>query len=93
MFHAAGLYPSTFLFKIPEMIMPMINAFYGLNLTLTDFMEMGKEMLRQERAFNIKAGIEPSAERLPDWLKTEPLPPMNAVSDVPRGERDGLFHF
>jgi len=73
--------------------MPMINAFYGMNLTLTDFMEMGKEMLRQERSFNLKAGIGPSADRLPDWMRTEPLPPTNSVFDVPQGEIDELFDF
>ncbi|OGP87367.1 MAG: hypothetical protein A2156_09345 [Deltaproteobacteria bacterium RBG_16_48_10] len=92
-FDATGLCHLTFLFKNPETIMPMINAFYGLNLTLTDFMGMGKEMLRQERAFNIKAGIGPSADRLPDWMKTEPLPPTNAVFDVPQEEIDDLFNF
>ena len=93
MFDAAGLYHLTFLFKNPEMIRPMIDAFYGVNLTLTDFMEMGKEMLRQEMAFNIKAGIGPSADRLPDWMRTEPLPPTNAVFDVAQEEIDELFNF
>jgi aldehyde:ferredoxin oxidoreductase len=50
---------------------------------LTDFMKMGKEMLREERAFNIKAGIGPSADSLPDWMRTKPLPTANAVFDVP----------
>jgi aldehyde:ferredoxin oxidoreductase len=92
-FDATGLCHLTFLFKSPETIMPMINAFYGVNLTLTDFMEMGKEMLRQERAFNMKAGIGPSADRLPDWMRTEPLPPANAIFDVPQEEIDDLFNF
>jgi len=83
----------TFLFKNPETIMPMVNAFYGVNLTLTDFMEMGKKMLRQERAFNLKAGIGPSADRLPDWMRTEPLPPTHAVFDVPQEEIDEFFNF
>ncbi len=92
-FDATGLCHLTFLFKNPETLMPMINAFYGVNLTLTDFMEMGKQMLRQERAFNIKAGIGPSADRLPDWMRTEALPPTNAVFDVPQKEIDELFNF
>jgi aldehyde:ferredoxin oxidoreductase len=71
----------------------MINAFYGVSLTLGDFMEIGKEMLRQERAFNIKAGIGPGADRLPEWMRTESLPPTNAVFDVPQEEIDNLFNF
>jgi aldehyde:ferredoxin oxidoreductase len=92
-FDATGLCHLTFLFKNPETIIPMINAFYGVNFPLTDFMKMGKEMLRQERAFNIKAGIGPSADRLPDWMKTEALPPTNAVFDVPQEEIDDFFNF
>ena len=92
-FDVPGLCHLTFLFKNPETIMPMVNAFYGVNLTLTDFMEMGKKMLRQERAFNLKAGIGPSADRLPDWMRTEPLPPTHAVFDVPQGEIDEFFNF
>jgi len=90
---AVGLCHLSFLFKYPEVIMPMINAFYGVNLTVADFMEMGKEMLHQERAFNIKAGIGPVADRLPDWMRTEPLPPTNAVFDVSQEEIDELFNF
>jgi len=49
---ADGKYLTAFLeHETLAMLMPMINAFYGVNLTLTDFIEMGKEMLRQERAF------------------------------------------
>jgi len=92
-FDVTGLCHLTFLFKNPETIMPMINAFYGVNLTLADFMETGKEMLRQERAFNIKAGIGPSADRLPDWMRTEALPPVNAIFDVRQEEIDEFFNF
>jgi aldehyde:ferredoxin oxidoreductase len=92
-FDVPGLCHLTFLFKTPETIMPMVNAFYGVSLTLDDFMEMGKKMLRQERAFNLKAGIGPSADRLPDWMRTEPFPPTNAVFDVPQEEIDGFFNF
>lgn len=92
-FDVTGLCHLTFLFKNPESIMPMINAFYGVNLTLADFMEKGKEMLRQERTFNIEAGIGPGSDRLPDWMRTESLPPTNAVFDVSQEEIDEFFNF
>jgi aldehyde:ferredoxin oxidoreductase len=88
-----GLCQFTFLTRQPEIIIPMINAFYGVNLTVADYVEMGKEMLRQERAFNIEAGIGPGTDKLPDWMRTEPLPPTNAVFDVPQEEIDRLFNF
>lgn len=92
-FDATGLCHLTFLFKNPEDLLPMIDAFYGLTLRLDDFMEMGREMLRQEKAFNIKAGIGPGADRLPDWMRHEPLSPTNAVFDVPQKNIDQLFNF
>ena len=79
--------------KNPEDLLPLIDAFYGVAFTLDDFMEMGREMLRQERSFNLKAGIGPGADRLPDWMRNEPLAPTNAVFDVPQEEIDQLFNF
>jgi len=88
---ATGLCQFTFL--PPKLIVPMINGLYGAKWNLDDYLEMGKEMLRQERAFNLKAGIGPGADRMPDWMKTELLAPTNAVFDVPDEELDGLFNF
>lgn len=92
-FDILGLCHLTFLFKNPETVIPMVNTFYGVNWTLDDFIEIGKEMLRQERRFNLKAGIGPGADRLPDWMRTEPLPPKNTVFDVPQEEIDQFFNF
>ena len=92
-FDATGLCHLTFLFKNPEDLLPMIGAFYGLETDMEWFMEMGREMLRQEKAFNISAGIGPAADRLPDWMREEPLPPTNSVFDVPQEEIDQFFNF
>jgi len=90
---ATGLCMFTFIEKQPELIAPMIAALYGVEWTADDFDEMGKESLRQERAFNTAAGISPEADGLPDWMRKEPLPPTNAVFDVPQEEIDQLFNF
>ncbi len=90
---ATGLCMFTFLASTPEIIAPMVAALYGVHWTAADFEELGKEMLRQERAFNIKAGIGPEADGLPDWMRTDPLPPTGAVFDVPQEEMDQLFNF
>jgi aldehyde:ferredoxin oxidoreductase len=88
---ATGLCLFTFL--MPKLIFPMINALYGISWTVEDYLNMGKEMLRQERAFNLKAGIGPEADRLPDWMSKEPLPPTQAVFDVPEEDLQSVFHF
>jgi len=90
---ATGLCLLTFLGRNPQVIVPMINGLYGVNWTETDYFEMGKEMLRQERAFNMKAGIGPGADGIPDWMRKEPLPPTNAVFDVPQEDIDSVFNF
>jgi aldehyde:ferredoxin oxidoreductase len=54
---------------------------------------MGKEMLRQEIAFNRKAGIAVEGNSVPDWLREEPLPPKGTVFDVPQDELDRIFDF
>jgi aldehyde:ferredoxin oxidoreductase len=88
---ATGLCQFTFL--PPKLIVPMINGLYGVNWTVEEYLEMGKEMLRQERAFNFKAGIGPGADRLPEWMTREPLSPTRAVFDVPQEDLDSVFNF
>lgn len=82
-----------FTFLGPDLIAPIVSAFYGVDWSKSDYVEMGREMLRQERAFNLRAGIGPGADALPDFMKTEPLPPTNAVFDVPDEEIDQFFNF
>lgn len=43
----------------------MINSLYGVNWSEEGYLELGKDMLRQERAFNLKAGIGPGADSIP----------------------------
>jgi len=40
-------------------------------------------VILMEREFNIKAGIGEAADRIPEFMKEEPMPPHNAVSDIP----------
>jgi aldehyde:ferredoxin oxidoreductase len=90
---ATGLCHFTFAYRFPQVIAPLINAYVGTALTEEDIFEMGRVMLRQEKAFNLKAGIGPGEDGLPEWMKKEPLPPTNAVFDVPQDEIDNFFNF
>ena len=73
--------------------MAMISTFYGVEYTVRDFIDLGKQMLLQERAFNRRAGISDAADRLPEWLRRELLPPNDVFFDVPQEEIDELFDF
>jgi aldehyde:ferredoxin oxidoreductase len=53
--------------------------------------ELGRETIRLEREFNRRAGFTSRDDRLPEWMKEEPLPPHNAVFDVPDEDLDSIF--
>jgi aldehyde:ferredoxin oxidoreductase len=63
----------------------------GTNWTADDVVEIGKEVMRKERAFNEKAGLTKEHDRLPEFMKYEPLPPHNTVFDVPDEELDSVY--
>ncbi len=90
---ATGLCHFMFAYRYPQVLAPLLNTFLGTELTQEDIFEMGREMLRQERTFNLRAGIGPGADGLPEWMRKEPLPPTNAVFDVPQEEIETLFNF
>ena len=76
-----------------EAIPKMLNAQYGLNLTLDDVMEYGKQILKTELEFNQAAGFTSSDNRLPEFFKKEPLTPHNVVFDVTDEELDKVLDF
>jgi aldehyde:ferredoxin oxidoreductase len=71
-----------------ELLCDLLNARYGWSLDRDDLSEMGKEVLRQERAFNLGAGFERGRDRLPRFMEMEPLPPHNTVFDVSDSDLD-----
>jgi aldehyde:ferredoxin oxidoreductase len=76
--------------KAPEVISELLNARYGWNVGKDIRRELGQETLRLEREFNRRAGFTPPDDRLPEWMRREPLPPHNTVFDVPEEELDGV---
>ncbi|MFH0844560.1 MAG: aldehyde ferredoxin oxidoreductase C-terminal domain-containing protein, partial [Pseudomonadota bacterium] len=80
--------PDTF-----QALIDLINAFYGLNLTADDVTELGKSVLKNERAFNVGAGFTAQHDRLPDFFKKEPLPPHNITFQVKDEDLDEVFNW
>lgn len=76
-----------------EGIVEMCNARYGWNKTADDYLGMGRQVLRDERSFNKKAGIAEGSDDLPDFFRSELLPPHNTVFDVPKEELNQVFNF
>jgi aldehyde:ferredoxin oxidoreductase len=76
-----------------QALVDMINAFYGLNMTVDDVGELGKSVLKSEREFNTKAGLTAEHDRLPAFFKKESLPPHDITFQVTDEELDQVFNF
>jgi len=80
--------PDTF-----QALIDMINGFYGMSLTETDVNELGKAVLKQERDFNRNAGFTAGHDRLPEFFKSQALPPHNVVFNVKDEDLDQVFNW
>lgn len=77
----------------PESIRDLLNARYGWNLDASILQKLGKETLTLEKEFNQRAGFTKKDDRLPEWMRREPIPPHNAVFDVAQEELDNIFNW
>ncbi len=77
---------------LPALI-DMINARFGIALTGDDVTNLGKNILKIEREFNLKAGLTSADDRLPEFMKYEALPPHNVVWDFTNEEIDAFWDF
>ena len=68
-----------------------VNAVLGTQYVTDDVVKIGSEILRKERAFNEAAGFGKQHDRLPEFMKYEPLPPHNTVFDVPDEALDAVY--
>jgi aldehyde:ferredoxin oxidoreductase len=54
---------------------------------------LGKETITLEREFNRRAGFTAADDRIPESMRTEPLPPHNSVYDTSEADLDSLFNW
>ncbi len=76
----------------PQLMVDMINGIYGWNWQKDDLDRFNRDVLRTELEFNRLAGITKADHRIPEYMREEPLPPHNAVFDVPDSELDAVFN-
>jgi aldehyde:ferredoxin oxidoreductase len=74
-----------------EGMMEECNGVLGTNWKSDDAAKIGGEILRKERAFNEGAGIGKQYDRVPEFMRHEPLPPHNQVYDVPDDALDAVY--
>jgi aldehyde:ferredoxin oxidoreductase len=74
-----------------EGMMEECNGVLGTNWKSEDAAKIGAEILRKERAFNEAAGLTKEHDRVPEFMKYEPLPPHNQIFDVPDSALDSVY--
>jgi len=79
---------------IPEGFEGMVescNGVLGTDWSVDEAIALGASIINKEREFNKKAGFTEKDDRLPEFMRNEPLPPSNEVFDVPDEELDRVF--
>jgi aldehyde:ferredoxin oxidoreductase len=71
-----------------EGVVEECNGVLGTKWTMDDVGKIGEKVINMERAFNKAAGFTEAHDRLPEFMRHEPLPPHNAVWDVPDEQLD-----
>jgi aldehyde:ferredoxin oxidoreductase len=63
----------------------------GTQWTADDVAAYGAAVLKKERAFNEAAGMGIKHDRIPEFMKLEPLPPHGQVFDIPDDVLDSVY--
>jgi aldehyde:ferredoxin oxidoreductase len=77
--------------KDPSLAARLLNARYGWKWTYRDVRNMGLDCLRDEREFNRMAGVSDELCDVPEFMRTEPLPPHDSVFDIPKEDMDKIW--
>jgi aldehyde:ferredoxin oxidoreductase len=77
----------------PEVIPDLLNARYGWQVGGDILQVLGRETLTLEREFNKRAGFTAADDRIPEYMRTEPLPPHNSVYDAAESDLDSIFNW
>lgn len=74
-----------------EGLMEECAGVLGTDWKVEDAARIGKEIMDKELAFNRAAGFTKAHDRVPEFMKYEPLPPHNVVWDVTDETLDSVF--
>lgn len=71
----------------------MTAAHTGDTWDVDELMKLGRETLTFERLFNERAGMGAADDRLPEFFKTDKLPPHNITFAVTDADLDSVYNF
>ncbi|MCG6536805.1 MAG: iron-containing alcohol dehydrogenase, partial [Syntrophales bacterium LBB04] len=69
----------------------LMNARYGLTLAAEEIMEVGKQTLRDQLAFNEKAEFHKMDLQMPAFIREETIKPSGAVFDVDEADVNNIW--
>ncbi|HSV55888.1 MAG TPA: aldehyde ferredoxin oxidoreductase C-terminal domain-containing protein, partial [Magnetospirillaceae bacterium] len=75
----------------PEKFALLLKGRYGWDLGVRDVVGIAWDTIRTEREFNRRAGVTEAYFPIPEFMAEEPLPPNNAVFDVPMKEMSAMW--
>ncbi|MCK9363655.1 MAG: aldehyde ferredoxin oxidoreductase [Syntrophales bacterium] len=77
----------------PETIPELVASVYGGEWDFDKILDIGRQSLLREKAFNVAAGLAAESDRLPEFFLTEKSPATGAVFDVKPIELDGVLNY
>lgn len=77
--------------QTPQVVVDMVNTLHNTNFTVDDWNNLAWETIKQEIAFNRRAGLGRETDRVPEFIKREKLAPFGLCWDVEDNELDSIF--
>ncbi|NMB42416.1 MAG: aldehyde ferredoxin oxidoreductase [Firmicutes bacterium] len=77
----------------PETIPELMAGIYGGEWDFDKVIDIGRQSVLREKAFNVAAGFKPEDDRLPEFFAMEKAPATGAVFDVNPTELDGVLNY
>ena len=77
--------------KKPENFGKLLEGRYGWKMGEREVVALSFDTIKTEREFNRRAGVSEEHFPIPEFMVDEPLPPKNAVFDVPMEEMSAMW--
>jgi aldehyde:ferredoxin oxidoreductase len=75
----------------PELLTEAVKVITGRTVSFAELVELGHELLLLERDFNRRAGFTAAHDRIPEFMRREPLEPNRSVYDVAEEDEQRFY--
>jgi aldehyde:ferredoxin oxidoreductase len=74
-----------------ELLAEAVRVITGRSVSFDELVAMGHELLLLERDFNRRAGFTAAHDRIPDFMRREPLNPNQSVYDLAEADEQRFY--